>query len=74
MGQRRTIPGRSNELTILNQPEHNHIVRVPQIYQYKHRLNIIMGKVADSDLAEYMLNVDGLDFQDTRKSSLKEPK
>ena len=63
-----------NEFTILNRPEHNHIVWVLQIYQYKHHLNITMGEVADSDLEEYMLSIDGLDFQDTRKSSLKEPK
>ena len=62
-----------NEFTILNRLNHNHIVSVLDIYQCKNRLNIIMREVADSDLAEYMLNIDGLEFEGSIKNALKFP-
>jgi serine/threonine protein kinase len=60
-----------NEFTILKRLKHRHVVSVYDIYQYKNRLNIVMGEVADTDLAEYLLNVDGLTSEDPRKDALK---
>lgn len=49
-----------NEFAILNRLKHEHVVTVLDIYQHKNRLNIIMIEVADSDLAEFMLDIDTL--------------
>ena len=56
----RMLQAIQKEFAVLDRLKHPHIIEVVEIFQCKNRVRIIMAQVADTDLKEYMEQVDKL--------------